>query len=216
MVSFMEDRIEDRHYCIYVHISPSGKMYIGQTKTALKHRWRDGAGYLYKYKDRDEYKQPAFARAILKYGWDNFEHEVIASNLTKEEADNFEKLLIEKLDTMNPKYGYNCNSGGSNGSPSKETRNKISKAFKGENHPLYGKHHSEETKKKISESHKAIGRKVVQYDLKGNFIKIWDCMVDAGSELGVNKSAIWRCCNGKSKTSCGFIWKYYEDTEMEI
>lgn len=212
----MIEQIESRNYCVYVHTSPSGKMYVGQTGTSLKHRWRDGDGYLYKYKDRDEYKQPAFAHAILKYGWENFEHEVIAGNLTKEEADKFEMLLIEKLDTMNPKYGYNCVGGGSKGFPSEETKRKISKAFKGENHPLYGKHHSEETKKKISESHKMIGRKIAQCDLNGNIIKIWDCMIDAVNEFGVDKSAIWRCCNGKSKTSCGYIWKYYEDIETAV
>ncbi len=35
-----------------------------------------------------------------------------------------------------------------------ETRKKMYEAKKGEKHPLYGKHHSEETRKKISESHK--------------------------------------------------------------
>lgn len=201
---------------MYIHTSPSGKRYVGQTKTSLSHRWRNGNGYLYKYKNKNEYKQPAFARAILKYGFDNFEHEVVASNLTKEEADGFEKLLIEKLDTMNPKFGYNCVSGGSNGSLSEKTKKKISESHKGKKHPLYGKHHSKETKRRISESHKAIGRKVAQYDLNGNLIKIWDCMINAANELGVDKSAIWRCCNNKSKTSCGYVWKYYEDIEMAV
>ena len=35
-----------------------------------------------------------------------------------------------------------------------ETKRKISEANKGENHPLYGKHHSEESKRKMSEAHK--------------------------------------------------------------
>ena len=37
---------------------------------------------------------------------------------------------------------------------SEATKRKISAANKGENHPLYGKHHSEETKKKMSEATK--------------------------------------------------------------
>lgn len=41
--------------------------------------------------------------------------------------------------------------------PTEETKAKISEALKGENHPMYGKHHSEEAKKKMSE--KALGRK---------------------------------------------------------
>lgn len=35
---------------------------------------------------------------------------------------------------------------------SEETKKKMSEALKGENHPLYGKHRSEETRKKISEA----------------------------------------------------------------
>ena len=206
----MENEIENRNYCVYVHVSPSGKMYVGQTKN-INNRWRNGAGYL--YTKNGVYKQPAFANAIIKYGWDRFEHEIIASNLTRKEADNFEELLIEKLNTTNPKYGYNCRKGGNCSDLSQETKDKISNSLKGEKHPLYGKHHKESTKKKISEAHKAIGRKVVQYDLQGNFIKKWICMSDAANELDIDKAAIWRCCNGKSKTSGGFIWRYYNDIE---
>lgn len=41
---------------------------------------------------------------------------------------------------------------------SKEHRKKLSKACKGKNHPLFGKHHSEETKLKMSKANK--GKKV--------------------------------------------------------
>ncbi len=37
---------------------------------------------------------------------------------------------------------------------SEETKQKLSEKFKGENNPFYGKQHTEETKKKISESKK--------------------------------------------------------------
>lgn len=298
----MNNVIENGNYCVYIHTSPSGKMYVGQTCQSLKKRWGEN-GRRYLEKKNNKYIHPAFARAIKKYGWDNFEHEVIASNLTKEEADNFEKLLIEKLNTMNSKYGYNCKDGGSNGSLSEETRKKISESHKGnknymygkqmseehkrklseahkgkvvseetkkkiseslqgennylygkhlseetkqklsdshkgktlseehkrkisesvkgEKHPLYGKHMSEETKRKSSESHKGLlvgvknpnARKVKQLDLDGNLIKIWDCMSDAASKLGIKNQSIYNCCKGYSKKSGGYIWKYYEDIE---
>lgn len=200
----MKNGIDGRNYCVYVHISPSGKMYIGQTgENNPEHRWRkNGSGYTYKYKN-GEYKQPAFANAIAKYGFDNFQHEIIASNLTKEEADAFEKLLIEKLDTMNPEHGYNCVGGGSNGYLSDATRKRISEALKGKNHPMYGKH---------GVNHPT-AKKVVQYDLQGNFIKIWDCISDVQRELGIRQSTISCCCKGRPgyKTAGGFVWRYYED-----
>lgn len=254
----MKDEIENNNYCVYVHISPSGKIYVGQTGVGIEKRWgKNGKRYL--HKKGDKYTHPAFANAILKYGWDCFNHEIVASSLTKEEADNFEKLLIKELDTMNPKYGYNCMSGGSNGSHSEESRKKISESRKGrklseetkrkmaesanrgEDHYLYGKHLPEETKKKISETlkgnvisedvRKKIGeslrgkrtgadspyaKKVVQYDLQGNFIKTWDSIVDAENALRIRGvSSCCNDCNHVVKTVGGYIWRYFGDELTE-
>lgn len=54
---------------IYMHTSPSGKHYIGQTKQKINNRFRsDGSGY----------KQcRVFYNAIKKYGWNNFKHEIL-------------------------------------------------------------------------------------------------------------------------------------------
>lgn len=51
-------------------------------------------------------------------------------------------------------------------------------------------------------------KKVIQFDLNGNEIKTWYSVVDIERELGFNQAAISHCCNGKTKTSNGFIWKY--------
>lgn len=92
-------------YCVYIHTNKiNGKKYVGQTCQKPEYRWRkDGRGYR---------SETYFGKAIQKHGWDSFEHEIVASNLTKEEADNFEVLLINKLDTMNPDKGYNLTKGG--------------------------------------------------------------------------------------------------------
>ena len=42
---------------------------------------------------------------IVKYGWDNIEHGILASGLTREEALNFEALLIQKMELI--KNGFN-------------------------------------------------------------------------------------------------------------
>lgn len=83
-----ERQMEERHYSVYVHTSPSGKYYVGMTGVEPELRWRNGVGYR---------GQDYIYNAIQKYGWENFEHEVVASNLLKEEAENFEKLLIKEL-----------------------------------------------------------------------------------------------------------------------
>ena len=167
----MSNVIENGNYCVYVHTSPSGKMYVGQTCQSLKKRWGEN-GRRYLEKKNNQYIHSAFACAILKYGWENFEHEVIASNLTKDEANNFEKLLIEKLDTRNSKFGYNCKEGGSNGALSEETRKKISESHKGNKNHFFGKKLSEEHRKKLSEAHKGMvvseeTKKKISESLKG-------------------------------------------------
>ena len=65
----------DGEIIIYRYTSPSNKVYIGITYN-IKRRWYDGNGYLHKKKN-GKYNQPLFARAILKYGWDNFTHEIL-------------------------------------------------------------------------------------------------------------------------------------------
>ena len=146
-------------YCVYVHTNKiNGKKYVGQTVHGDRphKRWDNGNGYLH---------CPYFYKAIQKYGWDNFEHEVVAKNLTAQEADNLEKLLIEKLNTMCPDKGYNLEPGGTkNKILSEVTKKKISESHIGDKNPMYGvslngekngmygKHHTDETKKKISEA----------------------------------------------------------------
>lgn len=152
---------EKRKWCVYMHVNKiNGKKYIGQTCQNPETRWEKGNGYK---------RNPHFWSAICKYGWDSFEHKIIASNLTLEEANNMEEYYIALFDTMNQKNGYNMQSGGNNRLHieetkekirqshlgmivSKETREKLSIVKSGENHPFYGTHRSEETKKKIGEA----------------------------------------------------------------
>lgn len=51
-------------------------------------------------------------------------------------------------------------------------------------------------------------RKVLQYDLNGNFIKEYKSAADAGRSIGKCVSPIIACCNKKQKTAHNFIWRY--------
>lgn len=73
-------------YCVYKHVLPNNKIYIGITKQNPLLRWRNGHGYKHcNY----------FYNAILKYGWLNVHHEILRDNLTVEEANNLEKYYIK-------------------------------------------------------------------------------------------------------------------------
>lgn len=129
-------------WCIYIHTNKiNGKKYIGQTCQNPKIRWKNGSNYR---------SSTYFYSAIQKYGWDNFEHKVVAKNLTKKEADIIEKTLIKCFNTMDAYFGYNLCSGGSRGVQNKITRKKISMANKGKKKPPL----TEECKKKISGAQK--------------------------------------------------------------
>lgn len=139
--------IENGKYAVYVHINKiNGKIYVGITCRNPKKRWSNGNGYKCKSK---------FWNAIQKYGWDNFEHEIFATNLTKEEACNMERLLIQNLQTTDDRYGYNMDEGGGLPPVLKGEDNPFygRHDMAGNKHPFYGKHHTEETCKKMSENH---------------------------------------------------------------
>lgn len=173
------------NYCVYKHTSPSGKVYIGITGRSPKMRWHNGGGYA-----RNTY----FWRAIQKYGWDNFSHDILFDGLTEEEAKEKEIELIREYDSANPLHGYNKTLGGEgcNGyiptpevrqklsvsnigkkrtpevrrrlsesklgwNPSQETRQKMSNNHydvSGDRNPMYGKNHTEEARRKMSETKK--------------------------------------------------------------
>lgn len=90
-------------WSVYIHITPNNKYYIGITSQNPHARWGlNGNGY----------KTQLFYRAIQKYGWENIEHIVLAQNLTKTEAKEFEIYLIQKLKSNESQYGYNITNGG--------------------------------------------------------------------------------------------------------
>lgn len=198
-------------YCVYKHTSPSNKVYIGITSQKPEYRWRNGNGYKYHL---------YFYNAIQKYGWDNFKHEVLFEGLTKEEAEQKEIELIKKYKSNLKEYGYNIDNGGnSNGKHSNVTRKKIKENhfdISGENHPMYGKHHSEETKQKISKSR--IGQK--HLTSKETRIKISNAL--KGREM--KKEWIEKMAEGHKKSVLQYSldntfikkWNSIKDIEMEL
>ena len=91
---------------------------------------------------------------------------------------------------------------------SEETRQKMSEAQK-------GRTYSEETKKKWSEQRQGVGnprsRKVAQYTLDGEFVKVWDFIKEAANELRIKPNGITKCCGGTLKSAGGFMWAYIDE-----
>ena len=75
-------------YYLYKHTTPNGKIYIGITKQELRLRWANGHGYKH---------CKHFFNAILKYGWDNIQHEVLFENLSREESELYLQLRNKQI-----------------------------------------------------------------------------------------------------------------------
>ena len=218
-------------YSVYLHSFPNGKKYVGITSRNPLDRWNNGYGYR---------NQKLIFRAILKYGWDNIEHEILFTGLSRKEAELKEIELIALYKSDNPEYGYNILKGGdvSKGyHATEDDRKKQSETMKekfkhelhwmngkklsnewkqhisegntgkhcGEKHHFYGKHLSEEHRKKLSRS---LSKRVCQYSLDGTLINEYDSTVNARNATGIDCGHISACCNGKRKTAGGFIWRY--------
>lgn len=98
----------NKNFCVYEHVFPNGKRYIGITSKKPTKRWENGKGY-------DKNHQPVMYNAIHKYGWDNIEHNILFENLSEKEAKEKEKELIQFYHTFiyDPEcMGYNMTLGG--------------------------------------------------------------------------------------------------------
>lgn len=194
------------NYVIYVHQNKiNGKRYIGVTNNITK-RWY-GKGKHYE-------GCPHFWAAIKKYGWDNFHHVVIVSDLSLEEASVLEQYFIATYRTCNREVGYNVVKGGTRAPTmlgkhhSAETRQKMSEAQR-------GRKQSEEQKRRHSEQ--MTGLMVGSKNHKSRAVRcintgeVFESQHLAAQTKGVSQSKIWKCCNGEATHTHGLKWEYVED-----
>lgn len=163
--------------CVYKHTNKiNGKVYIGKTNQKPQNRWNHGKGYR---------ECTIFYNAIKKYGWDQFDHEILLDDLTDDQAIAFERMYINLYDSTNRKKGYNI----IDGSP--------------ENNGLLGGLATAEKTRKP----------VCQYDVFGNLIAEYRGVNEASKILYGKKrdSGICQVCNGIGGTAHGYVWRYKGD-----
>ena len=182
---------DERTYSVYMHTNKvNGKKYIGITSQKPYKRWCGGHGY---------YGCRHFYNAIQKYGWKNFSHDILETGLTKADAEQHEKDLIQLYDTTNYEHGYNISIGG-------EGVNILQR--------------TDEWNRKISESHigekNPCARRIVLVDNEYNLIKEYGCIKYAADELDLSISRIQSVCEHKSAYTGGYVFMYYSEyVEME-
>jgi hypothetical protein len=92
----------ENNYCVYMHTFPNGMQYVGITEygDCPNKRWANGFGYS---------SNKEMFSAIVKFGWDNIKHEILHTNLPKNEALRIEEQLIAEKGLT--QYGYNRDKG---------------------------------------------------------------------------------------------------------
>lgn len=166
--------MENQKYCVYMHINKiNKKKYIGITCKNPKIRWNNGKGYRH-----NEY----FYRAIIKYGWENFDHIILYSALSKTDACELEIKLIKQFNTQDHNYGYNIMGGGEHSLHTEESRMK-----------MRGRHLDELSKKNIGLNN-PLARKVY---CEGNlYISVREC----AKRYGVNENSMRDWLKGRTAT----------------
>jgi len=230
----MQEEMKSGIYCIENVIN--NKKYIGQSVN-IKDRWRRHKSELENNTHDNDYLQKAWN----KYGKDSFNFYILeycyVDKLDEKEAHYIDLYNTMNRDLgYNLKSGgqfsnYVCD----------EIKNKISKAEKkayenpelrktrsihaliqwanpeikekimGENNGMYGKHHTEEARRKMSEKKKGkpSNKRNMTPVLCIELNKTFDCAVTAAKELSLKSTAgILEVCKGNRKTAGGYHWKF--------
>lgn len=237
-----------KKWIVYRHTSPSGKVYIGISSN-IKSRWAHN-GYNYSrynsiFKNAvNKYGWDNITHEILL---DNCsKEEAIYAEKYLIRWYKIHGLSYNITDGGEGREGVKC---------SRETIEKIRNSNKGQKrtpeqienlrkahftekammsskknicyaHTAWkGRHHSDETKKKMSEAakgrdmrkaieaslkvpHKKTVKAVLQLDLSNNVINSFSSITEANNSLGKTSKAIVNCLQGRTKTAFGYRWEY--------
>lgn len=215
---------------IYKITSPTGRLYIGKTYHLA------GRIASYKHDLKKERYTTVLFHSLKKYGWDAHKLEVI-EDLADELLEEREIFWIAELKTYRPENenGMNMTHGGEGHRGTwmhdLARRKHMSETFRGSNASFYGKHHTEENKKKASIRVSAYNKKhgikvpqwgaekgwektrkvVIAYNSKGKFSGEFISLTKAAEQLNVKLQGVKDSVLYNSWVDGRFIFKYKTD-----
>lgn len=191
--------------CIYLWTNLiNGKHYVGQTVNFYQRIQRYKKGLINSYMKED----------IDKYGMENFKVEILEriEDISNEDfLTEREQHWMDYYQSYDLEKGYNIFDVAGNVCYLKRS-DTIKERFCGEGNGMYGKHHSDETKRKIAESkigktHAPTHFKRVRCVETG---KIYNSQSEAAQEYGITQAAISAVCKGKNKTAKKMHWEFVD------
>lgn len=151
-------------------------------------------------------------------------------NLDRNAAYQLEKKLISSYHSHITENGYNASTGGASGAQgtvrSEEWKRALSDRVSGEKHPLYGKHHSPETRRKIGLSHlgkpNLIARNPKHHEKQMRAVicyetgEVFCSQSEAARKHHVPSPNICVACQlFPHRTSAGYHWMYADDSTAQ-
>ena len=224
MVSFYNKGVciivnKEKKYIVYLHRNKiNNKCYVGQTCQKPEARWGLHGN---NYKD-----QQYFYRAIQKYGWNNFEHIILETNISSDKIDERECYWAGYYHALAPE-GYCLQVGKNNYKQSSlisnenysqaslkkwqnlEYQNKVSQGRK-----QMWKEASPECKERMLSNLDRNGAGGKARSKKVECIEthiIYASTREAERLTGIGHGNISLVCNGKRKTAGKFHWRYVEE-----
>ena len=163
----------------------NGKRYIGQSKNIrrrlLEHR-------------KCKSFAPVISKAIKKYGWENFDKELL-EQCSIDELNNREIYYIARY---KPEYNLTIGGDGLKGyEPSSETKAKLSEAAK--------------KQWQLPEQKARFQKPIICIETGETF----ESVKSAAIKAGVNHSSISQVLNGKTKTAGGYHWEYLREDDKQ-
>lgn len=173
--------MEEVSYCVYIHTAPNNKRYVGISQNYIK-RWKNGIGYKknkHFYSAIEKYGWDNIKHEIVAEGLSLAEAEQMEIELIKKYQSNNREFGYNKAEGGKVNRGYKLSeltrkrlseshkghlsaTKGIKLSPERKekainTLKKYRETHKGNMpKPMQGRHHSEETKQKMSEAHKGL------------------------------------------------------------
>lgn len=194
------DNIRGIVYCYTNKIN--NKIYIGET---IREEGRKKEHKRFKSNKPNIY----FYNSVKKYGWENFDYSILyetfgeTKDIVNKEIKKKEVELIKKLGAR--VWGYNMTDGGDGAVghiTSEETKQKLSKAFSGEKHPLWGKQCKH-------------AKPILKINLEGEILKEFRCVKDAALDVNVINASISNCCKKKKFKIKGFVYRFKNEYDLE-
>ena len=192
------------------------KVYIGKTVNTIRERWMEHLD------DARRGDNSLLHKAIRKYGENGFYVDFV-EQCSNDELNIKEIYYIALFQSHLTQNGYNMTLGGegamkysdkdilelwSVGLRACEIAERLGASPNTISQRLKFLVEDGEARKRYFDTRK---KSVIQYDINGEPVRIWDCASNAEITLGISKGNISKCCNKTQVIAGGYLWKFVDD-----